>query len=150
MINKISKKTKRIDCKKKLKAKRELHFFLPPDTFRFVSSLESEKEIWDRLNELQLGYEDLKHSIQTILPSKFDLFKQKYDETLDQAINQFNHLLSRMLKHGLKREPIKHKITFMNGFKSKWNSIISTVKAHEQFQNYILARMVAILRSHET
>ena len=56
-----------------------------------------------------------------------------------------------MLKDGMKREPlIKQKVTFMNGLKSEWISIVSTVKAHEQFKNYNLAKMVGIQRSHET
>lgn len=33
--------------------------------------------------------------------------------------------------------------------RSKWKSIVSTIKAHEQFKNYSLAESVGILKSHE-
>lgn len=114
-----------------LRAKRELCFVVPLDTFRLASSLETAK-IWNRIKELYSWDDDLKDSIQTIILSEFGAFKQKSDETLDQVVNRFNHLLSKMLKHGLKREIIEHKLTFMNGLKSEWKSIVST--AHEQLR----------------
>lgn len=55
-----------------------------------------------------------------------------------------------MLKYGIKRESIEQKVKFMNGLKSERKSIVSTIKAYEQFRNYSLAKMVGILRSHET
>lgn len=38
----------------------------------------------------------------------------------------------------------------MNALRSEWKLIISTIKAHGQFKNYNLARMVGILKTHET
>ena len=37
----------------------------------------------------------------------------------------------------------------MNGLRSEWKAVVSIVKAHEQFKNYTLAKLVGILRSHE-
>ena len=77
-------------------------FVVPLDTFRLTSSLETAK-IWNKRKELYSWDDDLKDSIQTIILSEFGAFKQKSDETLDQVVNRFNHLLSKMLKHCLKR-----------------------------------------------
>ena len=54
-----------------------------------------------------------------------------------------------MTKHGIGREVIEQKVTFMNGLKSEWKVVVSIVKAHEQFKNYSLAKLVSILKSHE-
>ena len=83
-----------------------------------------------------------------LLP-EFGAFLQKSDENLDQMFNRFNHLLTRMLKNYLKNEIIEQKVTFINGLRSEWKVIVSTVKAHEQFKNYTLAKLVGILRSHK-
>ena len=108
------------------------------------------KEIWDRLKELYSTDEDLEHSIQTLLLSEFGDFKQNLDKSLIQTFNRYNHLHSKMIKHGISREVIEQKVTFMNGLRPKWMAVVSTVKAHEQFKTYSLAKLVGILKSHES
>lgn len=48
-------------------AMRIIRFALPLDTFRLVNSYDTTKRLWDRLNELYFGDDDLKHSLQTNL-----------------------------------------------------------------------------------
>ena len=38
----------------------------------------------------------------------------------------------------------------MNGLRPEWMAVVSTVKAHEQFKSYSLAKLVGILKSHES
>ena len=38
----------------------------------------------------------------------------------------------------------------MNGLRPEWMAVMSTVKAHEQFKSYSLAKLVGILKSHES
>ena len=38
----------------------------------------------------------------------------------------------------------------MNGLRPEWMAFVSTVKAHEQFKSYSLAKLVRILKSHES
>ncbi|XP_023748475.1 uncharacterized protein LOC111896725 [Lactuca sativa] len=132
-----------------IKAMRILQFILPLGTFRLVSVCTTAKEIWDRLKELYLSDIDIKDSVQTLLLSDFGAFSQKADERIDQTFNRFNHLLSIMIKNNLRHEVIEQKVTFMNGLRSEWRAIVSTVKAHEQFKSYSLAKLVGILRSHK-
>ena len=101
------------------------------------------------MKELYSSDADLEHSVQTLLLSEFGAFAQNPYEKLDQTFNQFNHLLSMMLKHNLKCETIEQKVTFMNGLRSEWKAVVLIVKAHEQFKNNSLAQLVGILRSHE-
>lgn len=37
----------------------------------------------------------------------------------------------------------------MNDHISEWKTLVSTVKAHEQFKSYALAKVLGILKSHE-
>ena len=37
----------------------------------------------------------------------------------------------------------------MNGLRSEWKSIVSNVKAYEQFKNYSQEKLMVILKSHE-
>lgn len=55
-----------------------------------------------------------RNSTQTKLLSKFGSFEQKIDETLEQNVNRFNHLLSRMINHDLQRKIIEEKVRFMS------------------------------------
>lgn len=54
-----------------------------------------------------------------------------------------------MLKTNLKREIIKQKVMFMNELRFEWKVVVCTVKAHEQFRNYTLGKLVGILRSDD-
>ncbi|XP_052620365.1 uncharacterized protein LOC128126460 [Lactuca sativa] len=137
-------------CQCNIKALRMIRFALQSDTFRLVSSCATAKEIWDRLKEFYSTDEDLEHSIQTLLLSEFGDFKQKPEEKLVQAFDRFNHLLCKMINHGIERKVIEQKVTFMNGLKSGWMAVVSTVKAHEQFKSYSLAKLVGILKCHES
>ncbi|KAI3700054.1 hypothetical protein L2E82_44669 [Cichorium intybus] len=82
-----------------IKAFRIILFALQSDTLLLVSSCETAKEIWDRLQELYSGDADLEHSVQTTLLSEFGSFVQGPYETLIQVFNRYNHLLSRLLKY---------------------------------------------------
>lgn len=54
------------------------------------------------------------------------------------------------MKHGIGRELIELKVTFMNGLRPEWMAVVSTVEAHKQFKGYTLAKLVGILWSHES
>ncbi|KAI3505861.1 hypothetical protein L1887_28170 [Cichorium endivia] len=132
-----------------VKAFRIIRFALQADTLRLVSSCETAKEIWDRLQELYSEDADLEHSVQTTLLSDFGSFEKGPEETLTQTFNRYNHLLSRLLKYKIARTVIEQKVTFPNSLRSEWKAIVSTIKAHEQFKNYSLAKFMGILKSHE-
>lgn len=115
------------------------------DTFRFVSSYTTTKEIWNRLKELYSTDEDLEHSIQTVFLSEFGAFSQKPEEKLIQIFDPFNHLLSKMMKYGIERKFIKQMLTFMNELRPEWMVVVLTVKAHEAFKSYSLAKLMVYL-----
>ena len=129
------------------KAMRIIRFILQADKFCLVSSCDVAKAIWDRLRELYSTNADLAHSPQTLLLSEF---VQKPDETLSITFNRYNHILSKMTKHGIGREVIEQKVTFMNGLRSQRKAVASTVKAHEQFKKYSFAKLVGILKARES
>ncbi|XP_052621843.1 uncharacterized protein LOC128127401 [Lactuca sativa] len=126
-----------------------IRFALQANTFRLVSSCTSSIEICDRLKELYSTDDDLEHSIQTLLLSEFGAFTQKAKETLLQMFDRYNHLLSKMTKHGIERKSIEQKVTFLNSLRPEWMPVVSTVKVHEQFKAYSLAKLMGILKSHE-
>lgn len=101
------------------------------------------------MKELYSSDYDLELSLQTTLPSEFESFIQKLEDILEQTVNRFNHLFRRMLMYNLQRKVIEEKVTFMNGLRSEWKPIVSTMKALEQFKNYSLMKQVGILKSHE-
>ncbi|XP_052621579.1 uncharacterized protein LOC128127195 [Lactuca sativa] len=115
---------------------------------KLISNIKAMRVI--RLKELYSTDADLEHSTQTFMLSEFGDFKQKPEENLSQTSNRYNHLLSKMIKHGIERKVINKKVTFMNGLRPEWIAIVSTVKAHKQFKSYSLAKLVGILKSHES
>lgn len=68
-----------------LRAKRDLHFALPLDTFRLVSSFDMAHKIWEKLKELYSGDADQTYYVQTTLLSEFGSFRQKAGKTIDQV-----------------------------------------------------------------
>ena len=55
-----------------------------------------------------------------------------------------------MTKHAIGQDVIEQKLTFINRLRSEWKAVVSIVKAHEQFKSYSLAKLVGILKSHES
>ncbi|XP_052622619.1 uncharacterized protein LOC128127916 [Lactuca sativa] len=100
-----------------VKAMRMIRFALQYETFCLVGSCTTAKELRDRLKEMYSTDEDLVHLIQTLLLSEFGAFEQKPEEKLIQTFDHFNHLLGKMIKHGIGRKLIEKKVTFMNGLR---------------------------------
>ena len=132
-----------------LKAKRELRFALPPHVFRLVRNCNSANDLWEKLKVMYGGNEKQLKSQQTAVLSEFGAFKQKSSETLEQYFDRFNLLLSQLEKYSLGRKPIEQKVTFLQGLKSEWKSISTTVKGHEQFDAYTIYELYGVLKTHE-
>ncbi|KAL4590457.1 hypothetical protein LXL04_003387 [Taraxacum kok-saghyz] len=132
-----------------LKAKRELRFALPPNVFRLVRNCKSAHDIWEKLKVMYGGNEKQLKSQQNAVLSEFGAFKQKSDETLEQYFDRFNLLLSQLEKYSLERKPIEQKVTFLQGLKSEWKNISTTVKGHEQFAVYTIYELYGVLKTHE-
>ena len=133
-----------------IKPMRIIRFALQAYTFRLVSSCGTSKVIWDKLRELYSTDADLEHTTQTLLLSEFGEFVQRPEETLIATLYRYNHILSKMTKHGIGREVIEKNVMFMNGLRSEWKAVVSTVKAHTHFKNYSLAKLVGILKLRES
>ena len=144
-ISKENKEKIEID----LKAKRELRFALPPQVFRLVRNCSSAYDLWKKLQEMYGGNQRQLKSQQTAVLSEFGAFKQKTSETLDQYFDRFNLLLSQLEKFELRRMPIEQKVTFLQGLKSEWKNISTTVKGHEQFDGYSIYEVYGVLKTHE-
>ncbi|KAL4580202.1 hypothetical protein LXL04_016386 [Taraxacum kok-saghyz] len=144
-ISKEDKKKVEFD----LKAKRELRFALPPHVFRLVRNCESAHDIWTKLKEMYAGNKRQLKSQQTAVLSEFGAFKQKNGETLDQYFDRFNLLLSQLEKFELGRQLIEQKVTFLQGLKTEWKNISTTVKGHEQFDIYSIYEVYGVLKTHE-
>ncbi|KAI3496474.1 hypothetical protein L1887_38838 [Cichorium endivia] len=119
-----------------IKAFRIIRFALQSDTLRLPST----GKFLDA---------DLEHSVQTTLLSGFGSFEQAPSETLIQVFIRYNHLLNRLLKYKIARTVIEQKVTFLDGLRPEWKSIVSTIKAHEQFKTCTLVKVMGILKSHE-
>ncbi|KAL4578457.1 hypothetical protein LXL04_014580 [Taraxacum kok-saghyz] len=132
-----------------LKAKRELRFALPPHVFRLVRNCETTHALWKKLGEMYAGNKRQLKSQQTAILSEFGAFKQKNGETLDQYFDRFNLLLSQLEKFELRRQPIEQKVAFLQGLKTDWKNISTTVKGHEQFDIYSIYEVYGVLKTHE-
>ena len=71
------------------------------------------------------------------------------EKVVTQTFDWFHHLLIKMIKHDIERKLIEQKFTFLNGLRPEFRAVVSTVKAHEQFKSYSLAKLVGILKSQE-
>lgn len=53
------------------------------------------------------------------------------------------------MKCNLELQSTEKKVAFLQGLHPEWKSVVSMVKAHEQFKSYNLSQRIGIFKSHE-
>ncbi|KAJ9539191.1 hypothetical protein OSB04_031924 [Centaurea solstitialis] len=113
---------------------------IPNEIFRKLDSYdESAKSIWDQLQKIMMGSKNLM--------DRYENFKMKEDESLEEAYDRFVELMNDMKENNIIRSEMDYIVKFINNLSSDWkqfsrfvkqHKVLNELKVYEVYENLLL------------
>ncbi|KAJ9541563.1 hypothetical protein OSB04_028069 [Centaurea solstitialis] len=105
---------------------------IPNDIYRKLDSYDdSAKSIWDQLEKIMLGSKVGNQLRITTLMDKYENFKMKDGESIEDAYDRFVILMNDMKKNKIHRSEMDFSVKFINNLSLDWKPFTRFVKQHK-------------------
>ncbi|KAJ9542398.1 hypothetical protein OSB04_028904 [Centaurea solstitialis] len=121
---------------------------IPNEIFRKLDSYdESAKSIWDQLQKIMMGSKVGNQMRVTNLMDRYENFKMKEDETLEETYDRLVELMNDMKKNNIIRSEMDYIVKFINNLSSDWkqfsrfvkqHKVLNELKVYEVYENLLL------------
>ncbi|KAJ9553022.1 hypothetical protein OSB04_017067 [Centaurea solstitialis] len=121
---------------------------IPNEIFRKLDSYdESAKSIWDQLQKIMMGSKVENQMRVTNLMDRYENFRMKEDETLEETYDRFVELMNDMKKNNIIRSEMDYIVKFINNLSSDWkqfsrfvkqHKVLNELKVYEVYENLLL------------
>ncbi|KAJ9556912.1 hypothetical protein OSB04_011526, partial [Centaurea solstitialis] len=121
---------------------------IPNEIFRKLDSYdESAKSIWDQLQKIMMGSKVGNQRRVTNLMDRYENFRMKEDETLEETYDRFVELMNDMKKNNIIRSEMDYIVKFINNLSSDWkqfsrfvkqHKVLNELKVYEVYENLLL------------
>ncbi|KAJ9557513.1 hypothetical protein OSB04_012127 [Centaurea solstitialis] len=121
---------------------------IPNEIFRKLDSYdESAKSIWDQLQKIMMGSKVGNQMRVTNLMDRYENFKMKEDESLEETYDRFVELMNDMKKNNIIRSEMDYIMKFINNLSSDWkqfsrfvkqHKVLNELKVYEVYENLLL------------
>ncbi|KAJ9539156.1 hypothetical protein OSB04_031889 [Centaurea solstitialis] len=110
---------------------------IPIEIFRKLDSYdESAKSIWDQLQKIMMGSKVGNQMRITNLMDRYENFRMKEDESLEEAYDRFVELMNDMKKNNIIRSEMDYIVKFINNLSSDWKQFSRFVKQHKVLNDF--------------
>ncbi|KAJ9542881.1 hypothetical protein OSB04_029387 [Centaurea solstitialis] len=108
---------------------------------------ESAKSIWDQLQKIMMGSKVGNQMRVTNLMDRYENFRMKEDETLEETYDRFVELMNDMKKNNIIRSEMDYIVKFINNLSSDWkqfsrfvkqHKVLNELKVYEVYENLLL------------
>ncbi|XP_022007520.1 uncharacterized protein LOC110906735 [Helianthus annuus] len=122
---------------------------LPQSILHTFSRKTSSKEMWDSLSERYEGNELFKKRRLDRIKTQFEVFKAMKNESLDDLVNRFYHLLSELDRSqpGLYTDFEKVE-KFLNCLPKQWNMFTTLIKESPQYEEFTLEQAIQKIKGY--
>ncbi|KAJ9541677.1 hypothetical protein OSB04_028183, partial [Centaurea solstitialis] len=118
------------------------------EIFRKLDSYdESAKSIWDQLQKIMMGSKVGNQMRVTNLMDRYENFRMKEDESLEETYDRFVELMNDMKKNNIIRSEMDYIVKFINNLSSDWkqfsrfvkqHKVLNELKVYEVYENLLL------------
>ncbi|KAJ9536538.1 hypothetical protein OSB04_un000290 [Centaurea solstitialis] len=123
---------------------------IPNEIYRKLDSYDdSAKSIWDQLERIMLGSKVGNQMRITTLMDKYENFKMKDGESLEEAYDRFVILMNDMKKNKIYRSEMDFNVKFINNLSSDWKPFTRFVKQHKAINGLKVYEVFEILKLFE-
>lgn len=81
-------------------------FDVPPSLFENISISKSAKDIWDSIQDMFKGSDNVKDKRLASMLNDFDIFTTTLGETVSLTSNQYKITVNQIIAHGVVRTPL--------------------------------------------
>ncbi|XP_075107102.1 uncharacterized protein LOC142180079 [Nicotiana tabacum] len=134
---------------KNFHAKKILVYGIGPNEYNRISSCQSAKEIWEALQTACEGTTQVKQSKIDMLTTKYELFKMKDDESIQDMHTWFTSIINELHSLGeiIPRNKLVRKI--LSVFPSSWESRVNVITEAKDLQKLTIDELVGNLKTYE-
>ncbi|XP_070025450.1 uncharacterized protein [Nicotiana sylvestris] len=152
MVPKGRKEYNDIDRKaigKNYHAKRILMCGIGPDEYNRVSACDNAKEIWEALQTTHEGTTQVKKSKIDMLNTKYELFRMKNDESIQDMHTRFTSIINELHSLGdvIPRNKLVRKI--LSVLPGSWESKVNAITKAKDLDTLTMDELISNLKTYE-
>ena len=126
-----------------------LYCALDPNEFNRISTCESAKEIWDRLDVTHEGTNQVKESKINILVHNYELFKIKSDESIIEMFTRFIDIING-LKSLIKLCPNNEQVRkILRSLPKSWEAKVTAIQEVKDLNTLPFEELLGSLMTYE-
>ncbi|XP_070028996.1 uncharacterized protein [Nicotiana sylvestris] len=152
MVQKNRKEYSDIERKsveKNYRAKEILACGIGPNEYNRILACDSSKEIWEALQTAHEGTTQVKQSKIDMLTTKYELYRMKYDESIQDIHTRFVSIINELhsLKDVIPRNKLVRKI--LSVLPGSWESKVNPITEAKDLQTLTMDELIGILKTYE-
>ncbi|XP_070049728.1 intracellular protein transport protein USO1-like [Nicotiana tomentosiformis] len=134
---------------KNFHAKKILVYGIGPDEYNKISSCQSAKEIWEALQIAHEGTTQVKQSKINMLTTEYELFRMKYDESIEDMHTRFTSIIKELHSLGeiIPRNKLVRKI--LSILPSSWKNKVNAITEAKDLQKLTINELVGNLKTYK-
>ena len=123
---------------------------LTNDVLRKLDSYQnSAKENWDQLEKIMQGSKVGNQLRITNIMDRYEKFRMKEGEKLDETYERFVVLMNEMKKNGIHRTEMDNNFKFLNNLQPEWKSFARHMRQHKQLDELKVYEVYETLKQYE-
>lgn len=123
---------------------------LTNDIYNKIDSYnEDAKSMWDQLERMMQGSKIGNQMKMAICINRYEEFKAKEDETLEQTYEKFQALLNELSKNKIKKSYIENNVKFLSILQPEWEKVARRMKQNQRLSEMPLHELYETIRQAE-
>ena len=122
---------------------------LDKNMFDNVINCTTSKEVWDTLQTLCEGSEQVRHNKMQLLIQKYEAFHFKSGESVNDTYSRFQKLLNGLKLYGRTYSTEDTNLKFLRSLPKEWKPMTVSLRHSHEFKDYTLDKLYGVLRTYE-
>ena len=122
---------------------------LEGDMFDNVISCKTAKEVWDTLQVICEGTEQVRDNKMQLLIQQYEYFHCEDKESLSSTYSRFQKLLNKLKIHGRSYEVKDSNLKFLRALPKEWKPITVSLRNSHDYKEYTLDKLYGVLKTYE-
>ena len=122
---------------------------LDKDMFDNVINCTTSKEVWDIVQILCEGTEQVRENKMQLLIQQYEHFHFKQSETLSDTYNRFQKLLNALKLYGRVYSTKDTNLKFLRSLPKEWKPMTVSLRHSHEFKDYNLEKFYGVLKTYE-
>ncbi|KAL8104283.1 hypothetical protein AgCh_028487 [Apium graveolens] len=122
---------------------------LDKDMFDNVINSLSTKEIWDTVQLICEGTEQVRENKMQLLIQQYEYFHSEEGESLNDTFNRFQKLLNGLKLYGRVYQVKDSNLKFLRSLPKEWKPMTVSLRNSQDYKDFILERLYGILKTYE-